>query len=186
MKERLNFTYKSIGNIMKLLATIQFEMTESDEEISIWHERFDNSDADSIFEKFLEELFPNGKNIGKDEINAVVFRAKKFLENDEISKNIRNEHIKRQSAYWVYFRPDNVVYKCGFAEHFSTVQRVCVDFFNGFDSLDAGYLRKFIIKNFEICSDNSTVEGIAMDSDTICNTILFESKYRKYKKGSPK
>lgn len=173
MKDSLSFSYKSIGNFMKLLATIRFEQTEPKEEIAIWHGRFDNDEADELFENFLIELFPNGKTIQPEDVDTVVFRAKKFLETDEKVKEIRNASIRRRFDNWVYFKPTNTVYACEFAEHAETIRKICTDFFKGFDELDVDYLKRFILSNFEIKSDNSTVESISKDAEFIHNMILF-------------
>lgn len=179
MEKTVHFTYKSIGNFVKLLATIRFEQTESPEDISIWHERFDDDEADALFENFLVELFPEGKTIQVEDIETVIFRAKRFLETDEKAQNIRNGHIKRKSTYWVYFKPTNKVYPCGYAKHSKIIHDICADFFKGFDDIDVNYLKRFIMDNFEICSDNSTVERIAKDAEFIRYSILFNTDAEK-------
>ena len=163
----LHFTYESIGNFVKLLATIRFENTHSGRDVAIWHDRFDREDGDELFERFLMELYPEGKTIDVDDVDTVVSRAIRFLETDREAQDIRNNYIKFDSYYWVYFKPDNKVYPCEFAEHRDVVSQICSDFFKGFDDIDLDYLEKFIVDNFEIASDNSTVERIAKDAHFI-------------------
>lgn len=173
MKEYVSFTYKSIGNAVRLFATIQFEKTESAEDIAIWHERFDNDEAaDDLFEMFLEELFPEGGTINPEDIPAIIHHAKKFMEKDKKAREIRNRYTKFKSPYWVYFKPTDTVYPCGFCEHQKTVIEICKEFFKSFDEVDVDYLEKFIKENFEICSDNTTVTKIAKDAHFIAWEII--------------
>lgn len=179
MERTVNFSYKSIGNFVKLLSTIRFENTHDPEDIAIWHERFDDEDGDELFETFLVELFPEGKTIQVDDIEAIIFRAERFLEKDEKARNIRNGYIKRKSTFWVYFKPTNTVYPCGFAKHSKIIHEICADFFKGFNEIDVNYLKRFILNNFEIRSSNSTVEKIANDAEFIRYSILFNTATEK-------
>lgn len=65
MTEKLYFSYKSIGNYIKLLATIKFENTHNAEDITIWHEKLiENNEADyyllSCHEEVRNELKARG------------------------------------------------------------------------------------------------------------------------------
>lgn len=165
MTEQLHFRYKSIGNFSRLLATILYEKSHSDMEIGIWHERFDNDESDDLFESFLVEMFPEGKTLQQEDIEALTNRAHRFLEKDRRAQDIRNFHIKAHNPYWVYFKPDNIVYPCEYARHSKKIGEICADFFKDFDEeIDIEYLRKFILENFEIKSDNSTIQRIASDA----------------------
>lgn len=41
MTEKLHFKYQSIGNIVRLLITIQFEKTKTNRDIFVYHKRLD-------------------------------------------------------------------------------------------------------------------------------------------------
>lgn len=172
MKQTMHFTYKSIGNFSKLLATILFEKSHSDREIGIWHERFDNDESDELFESFLVELFPEGKTLQTEDIEVLMNYAERFLEKDKRAQDIRNEHIKRSTPYWVYFKIDNIVHPCDYARHTQKIKEICADYFKDFDDIELDYLQKFIIENFEIKSNNSTISQIASDAHYILLEIL--------------
>ena len=171
--ETVNFSYKSIGNFVKLLATIRYENTHEGHDIAVWHERFDDDAEDKLFESFLEELFPEGKTIQPEDINAVIHKAERFLETDKKGQDIRNKYIKLEYPYWVYFKPENKVYPCQFAEHSKTIAQICKNFFKGFDDIDLDYLKNFIRNNFEIRSDNTTIDRIIRDAAFIGRSIVF-------------
>lgn len=170
----LSFGYKSIGNFVRLLSTIKFEKDRSPREIAVWHERFDNGDGDELFEKFLVELYPEGKTIKPEDIETIINHALRFMMKDEKTRQIRNRYTKLDNVYWVYFKPDDIVYPCEYAQHAEKVREICKDYFKDFDEVDPDFLRKFILENFEICSDNTTVERIAKDSRYMCVTIFIE------------
>jgi hypothetical protein len=172
MKEYVSFSYKSVGNIVKLFATIFVEKEEDPVEVAIWHERFDNDESDELFECFVAELWPDGKVINPEDVSAIVYKAKKFLETDKTAQDIRNRYLKFKNPFWVYFKPLNRVYPCHYAEHHKTITNICKDFFKGFEDIDYMELAEFIKKNFEISSDNSTVSGIAKDAQFIAREIV--------------
>lgn len=176
MERTVNFAYKSIGNFVKLLATIRYENSHKGHDVAIWHERFDDDANDELFERFLVELFPEGKTINPEDIDAVIHKAERFLETDEQAQNIRNKYTKLKSPYWVYFKPTNTVYPCNFADHSKVIQQICSDFFKGFDDIDVDYLKNFIQSNFEIRSSMSTVGKIANDAKFIRMAILFDNE----------
>lgn len=176
MERLVHFRYESIGNFAKLLTTIRFEKTHSAEDISIWHERFDSSEGDDLFESFLVELFPEGKTIDIEDIETIMAHAKRFLEKDDKARKIRNGHIKMKNTFWVYFKPDDVVYPCRYAEHAELIRKICIDFFKDFDDLDVDYLKRFILNNFELASSMSTIEKIAKDSPYILDAIFLDNK----------
>lgn len=168
---KLHFTYQSIGNLCRLLATIQFEKEASSRDISIWHQRFDREECDALFEKFLSDIYPEGATIGKEEINNLVSYAERFLDNDKEAQQIAVEYDKLSNPYWVYFKIDNKVYPCDFCRHSETITQICAEYFKGFEEIDLSYLQKFIIENFEIKSRNSTVKSIANDARYIALKI---------------
>lgn len=181
MERTVHFTYKSIGNFVRLLSTIQFEKSHSPREIAVWHERFDDENGDALFEKFLVELYPEGKTIQVEDIETIVNRAKRFLAADERARHIRNRYTKFDNDYWVYFRPDDIVHPCEYAQHAEKIREICKDYFKDFDTIDPEFLREFILTNFEICSDNSTIERIAKDSRYMCTTIMLDNAIEREK-----
>lgn len=170
----LSFGYKSIGNFARLISTIIFEKNHNGREVAIWHERFDEEDGDDLFEQFLADLYPEGKTIEPEDVEIIVNHAVRFLMKDEKTRQIRNRYAKFDNPYWVYFKPDDIVYPCGYAKHAEKVREICKDYFKDFDDIDPDFLKKFILENFEICSDNSTIEKIAKDSRYMCITILLD------------
>lgn len=182
MKE-VGFTYKSIGNFVKLLSTIKYEKTHEGQDVAIWHERFDDDTADGIFEKFLVESFPNGKVIDIEDIDTIIFCAERFLNRDPEAIKIRNKYIKINNTYWVEFIPDNIVIPCRFAEHGRIVRELCMDFFKDFayEDISSDYIARFIKENIRIRSDNTTVERLAKDADFIARSIIIS--HRCYEKG---
>lgn len=170
MTETVNFTYKSIGNFVRLLATIKYEQIHNPREIAVWHERFDNDESDELFETFLEKLFPNGSTIDIPQIEQLVSYIENFMDRDKETRKIRNKYIKFDNPYWVYFKINDVVTPCRFGDHAKVIQDILLDYFKDFD-LDDFYLKRFIMSNFEIKSDNSDIEKIANDSKWITKRI---------------
>jgi hypothetical protein len=181
MTKQVYFTYKSIGNFCRLLATIQYEKSHTPREITIFHQRFDRAEGDELIEQFLNELFPNGATIGENELIKLNLHIERFMQKDKETQNLFVEYDKRHYSYYVYFKPDNVVYECGFAQHATIIRDICCDYFKGFseDEIHPQYIEKFIKDNFEIKSYNSTVEQIAKDNMYISRCIILRNKKRK-------
>lgn len=176
MRKYVNFTYKSIGNICHLLLDIQYEKTHTPREISVFHQRFDNDETDNLIEEILVKLFPNGANIGEKELIQLTSYIENFMLKDKETQDLFVEYDKRQYPYYVYFKPDNIVYECKFAGHSKIVTEICCNFFKDFDDIDPQYIKKFILENFEISSDNSTVESISNDYNYITKQILIKNR----------
>lgn len=72
MKETktLHFRYESIGNFVRLLATIRFENVKTMRDTVVYHQRFKH-EPDELYEQFLLEVYPEGGNIGEQEINEL-------------------------------------------------------------------------------------------------------------------
>ena len=173
MTEKLNFSYKSVGNFIKLLSTINFENTHNSEDIVIWHERFDNDKADDLFESFLEKLFPKGKTIDIEDVETVTKYAEHFLETDIEAHRMRANYRKFTYSSYIYFKPDiNVIY-AEFGKHTQIVKDICIDYFKDFDDsyISKEMVKKFILNNFEVKSDNTTLEKIANDCNYLANCI---------------
>ena len=89
------------------------------------------------------------------------------------SETIMSNEVQKN---WVHFKIDNVVYPCEFAQHSSTVTEICVDYFKDFEQVDLDYLNKFILENFEIRSDNTTIQQIAQNARYIGLEIMRHNK----------
>ena len=178
MKKTLHFSYKSVGNFCRLLITIQYEKSHTPREITVFHQRFDRAECDDLIEQFLTELFPSGATIGENELLKLISHIESFMKKDKETQDLFCRYDKQHYPYYVYFIPDNVVYECGFAQHSTKIRDICCDYFKGFseDEIDPQYIEKFIKANFEIKSDNSTVEQIAKDFMYICRCIILGNK----------
>lgn len=77
---------------------------------------------------------------------------------------------------WVSFIPEHKVYGCEFARHEETIIEILTAFFG---KSIAGYsldtLKHFILRSFEIRSDNSSVRSIAEDVDFIQRAVFARS-----------
>lgn len=181
MTKTLNFTYKSIGNFCRLLITILYEKSHTPREITIFHQRFDNDESDKLFESFLANIWPEGITLGEDELNTLLAYIERFMVKDKETQDLFVKYDKGHYTYYVYFKPDNIVYDCHYAQHSTMVRDICCDFFKGFseEEILKINMKQFIIDNFEIHSDNSTIEQIANDSDFIKRSIIFQDRRMK-------
>ena len=172
MTEKLSFPYKSIGNLLKLLVSIQWEKIKPMRDITVFHQRFDN-EKDEVFEDFIKELYPKGATIGLDEIEALVKHITNFMKKDKQSQNYYVAWDKRHISSWVYFKIDNTIHKANMGHHAEIVRNICCDFFKDFEEVKEDYLKKFILENFEIKSDFTTLERVANDTQYIAHCIKF-------------
>lgn len=64
--EKLHFKVSSPENFIKLACTILFERKEEllEDYGSTWHDVFDGDAGDQHFQRFMEDLFPNGCTVG--------------------------------------------------------------------------------------------------------------------------
>ena len=174
MSERLHFKYQSIGNIVRLLITIQFEKTRPDRDIFVYHRRLDK-EKDNFFENCLLELYPNGVTIGENEINQLIQWTDNFLLKDKEAKHLYTEWDKQHLTSYVYFKIDDKVYPAYYLSHFGIVKDICCDYFKGFEKIDIDYLQRFILENFEIASDFTSPASVANDARYIANCICLGS-----------
>lgn len=174
-QKTLHFHYESIGNLIRLLATIRFESTHSSRDITVFHQRFRN-EPDKLFEQFLIELYPDGADIGEKELNDVVAHICDFMQKDETTRDLYAAYDKRKYGSYVYFKPDKTVHYAEFANHANLVTRICCDYFKDFDTVDPDYLKRFIKENFEIKSENTTVEQVSNDANYIIREIYMNRK----------
>lgn len=174
MSETVSFRYQSIANMCRLLTTIQFEQSRNPREIAVFHKRFDN-EKDKVFEDIFIKLFPQGALIGEAEINKAVDYISEFMLKDEKTKELFVEYDKARYNSYVYFKIDNEVFPAQFGNHAEIVTDLCIDYFKNFEAkdIDKDYIKKFILNNFEIKSNYSTLEMIASNARFIYNQIIF-------------
>lgn len=168
---KINVETKSIGNLLRLLATLQIENAYDERDVTVFHQRFDN-EPDELFETFLEQLYPDGCSIDRPQVNALVSSIYYFMRTDERSVDLYIRYDKRHCGSWIYFIPEKTFRSASLGDHELTIIEICTDFFRGCEDIDRDYLKNFILKNFEIRSDNNTLEQIADDVDTIRQQIL--------------
>lgn len=160
-----HFSYRSIGNICRLLLTIQFEKSEYYEQYAMsWSTIFDTESGETIIENLLEALYPQGCKIGASEICKLLDACINYLRDSKETavRNAVNEDIKRRCGYWVYSKYNNTVYPCSFGEHTITIGKIVSEFYGTtFSEMSDEQIEKFILSNFTIRSDNLTVGMIA-------------------------
>lgn len=175
--EKINFSCKSIENLIRILVTIWFEKTKSMRDITIYHERFDK-EPDDVFKNFLEKTFPDGCVIGEAEIAKITDYIYDFMQRDGKTKDLYIKYDKQDMYSWVYFKPEKDLRYAPLGDHALIVRNICLDFFHGFDNIDVNYLQRFIAENFEIQSDYTTIEMISKDAPAIAEAIIFNNMYR--------
>lgn len=186
--ERLHFMVESPANFVRLACTILFEKKEAMAEwAATWHDVFDCANGEQLFLQFMEELFPDGCTIGEKELKQITDRAVRYLQTETRCLDLKAGHDKSRFTYWVSFIPEHKVYGCEFARHEETIIEILTAFFGksiaGY-SLDA--LKRFILRSFEIRSDNSSVRSIAEDADYIQQVAYFRCIRKNEKKEEAK
>lgn len=175
--EQLHFMVESPANFVRLACTILFEKREAMAEwVATWHDVFDCANGEQLFLQFMEELFPDGCTIGEKELNRITDRAVRYLQTETRCLDLKAGHDKSRFTYWVSFIPEHKVYGCEFARHEETIIEILTAFFG---KSIAGYsldtLKHFILRSFEIRSDNSSVRSIAEDVDFIQRAVFARS-----------
>ena len=173
MTKTVHFRYRSPENFVRLLCDIVYEKKHSPMEITVYHERFAD-ETDDFFANMLLELFPNGATIGEKEIDRCVEWIDLFLSKDGQAKDIRVKYDMECYSSYVYFDIDKIIYPCDYCSHQQTVEKICVDYFRGFDSSDLTVekIAKFIREHFVVKSSFSSAESIARDARYILFSIL--------------
>lgn len=171
--KKLHFQCKSIGSLLRLCVTIKFENDKTERDAVVFHQRF-RDEPNKLFERFLADLYPNGCTIGETEINNLVAYICDFMQKDDAAQDCYVQYDKHTYDSYVYFKPDKIVYPARFGEHANLITKICCDFFEDFSKsdLDPDYLRRFILDNFEIKSDNTTIEQMSKDAAYIVREIL--------------
>ena len=173
-KETLHFSYSSIGNIVRLLVTIQFENNNTHRDVSVFHARFQN-EPDEIFEEFITKLYPEGCTLGKNEIDAITKYVYSFMQKDDKSRDLYIKHDKQHYKSYIYFKPDKDLRYAETGQHSAIVQAICCDYFKSCEDINVDYLKQFIRRNFEIKSDFTTIENICNDAAYILNEIQWRN-----------
>ena len=158
--ERLHFMVESPANFVRLACTILFEKREAMSEwAATWHDVFDCANGEQLFLQFMEELFPDGCTIGEKELKQITDRAVRYLQTETRCLDLKAGHDKSRFTYWVSF-----------------IIEILTAFFG---KSIAGYsldtLKHFILRSFEIRSDNSSVRSIAEDVDFIQRAVFARS-----------
>lgn len=96
-------------------------------------------------------------------------------------KDFHIQHLKAINSSWVYSKYDEKLVLCNYLDHENTVIDCCCEFFKGMaeDDLTTEKVKKFIMSNFEIKSENTTLDRVANDAlfITRCICIYNEKGY---------
>ena len=175
--EQLHFMVESPANFVRLACTILFEKKKQ------WPNGLPHGMtcsivpmANSFFFSSWKNFFPDGCTIGEKELNRITDRAVRYLQTETRCLDLKAGHDKSRFTYWVSFIPEHKVYGCEFARHEETIIEILTAFFG---KSIAGYsldtLKHFILRSFEIRSDNSSVRSIAEDVDFIQRAVFARS-----------
>lgn len=169
MSETLHFSYRSIGRILNLCCTIEFEKAKGHKELQgLWHEVFRGKRGDALFEELAEREYPKGYTLGEAEIKHIMFAAVDYLEDSDDLQAERNEAIMRFCNSWVYCKPLHKVVKCDFGNHTNCVIDMVAEFFGKeIDEVEDKKLKKFINEGFLLRSANTKVSQLAADVEHI-------------------
>lgn len=177
----MHFSYNSIEEMVRYLATIRFEQSEDMGEYGgIWHAIYnkDPEQGNSLFMHFLEELYPSGCTVGINEVDKIAARAMAYLKTNIQARELKVQTEKYKYDYWVYFKPDYKVYPCRFGDHAQVVIDILADYFgDALDDLSDTKLKSMIRSSFELGSTNTTIDKILADTDYI--RIAVSNKVRK-------
>lgn len=182
-KEVLHFTYSSIGNIVNLCCTTEFERGPRFKELGyLWYKMFSGEKGDKAFEALVRAEYPEGCNFGIEETKHITEVAIRQLEglpgkdgifaiSQEEIANAKKEKAKNDvlsSPSWVYCKPlDKAVY-CRFGDHTAAVIKLLGELFGeSILEMSEENVGRTIRTNFEIRSDNTTLERLARDAEYI-------------------
>ncbi len=161
----VNFSYKSIENMVRLLVTCRLDQLKDvyPNYSGIFYAVFDNERGEQRLLKILEELYPDGKTITPEDVDVILARCIKYIddEEDECIRKYRNEEAYRTGS-WVYSKWNDRAYACDFSRHTEMIAELLVDFY-GKSLLDQSdeTISRFVKSNFIIQSDNSSLDKIA-------------------------
>lgn len=174
--EQLHFMVESPANFVRLACTILFEKEKQ------WLNGLPHGMTCSIVPMANSFFFSSWKNFSRmaaplgKELNRITDRAVRYLQTETRCLDLKAGHDKSRFTYWVSFIPEHKVYGCEFARHEETIIEILTAFFG---KSIAGYsldtLKHFILRSFEIRSDNSSVRSIAEDVDFIQRAVFARS-----------
>lgn len=165
MSESVSFSYKSIENMVRLLAMCRLDNLENvyPNYGGIFHAVFDNEGGEQRLLRILEELYPAGKTINPQDVDTILARCIRYIddEEDECVRKYRNEEAYMTGS-WVYSKWNDRAYACDFGKHAQMISELLIDFY-GDSLLDQSdeTISKFVKSNFVIKSDNSALDNIA-------------------------
>lgn len=174
MSEMLHFQIESPENFLRLACTIRFQKNKKnlDRVGYAWQTLLDTDAGEELFHQFATELFPEGKTLDIDDIDAITSRALLFLDTDVDAKEIQAEYDKHRYSSWVYFKPYHTVYPVGYAQHNDKAKKLLYEYFKGIEDYDTAAFQRFIRENVEIKSTVTSVEDIVKDADWIIRSIV--------------
>lgn len=160
----------SSGHLLQTLIAIRFESVYPIRDITVFHKRF-NNEPDATFVKFAaiacpDEIAPDAKTIAK-----LTEYIRKYMQNDPLSTELYIEYDKQSLYSWVYCKPLKEIRSAGIGEHEKIIIDMCTRYFKGVRTIDRNYLKRFILQNFEIQSDYSSLNIICKDINYIADTI---------------
>lgn len=172
--EKLHFRIQSAQYVVRLATTILLEQDE--EELDrigyAWHEVLDTASGEELFLDFMEEVLPIGGTIGENELLKIKEKAINFLDTNETALEIQAEYDKIRYDSWVYFKPYHKVYTVDFANHYTKVKEILIEYFKGIDDYDINKFNRFMKENFEIRSTVSTIDTIIKDSRSLLLSVI--------------
>lgn len=174
MSETIHFRIQSPENFLRLACTIRFQRNKYnlDRVGYAWQVLLDTDAGEERFYQFAAELFPEGKTLGIDDIDAITNRALLFLDTDVDAKEIQAEYDMHRYSSWVYFKPYHTVYPVGYAQHSSKVKKLLYEYFKGIEDYDTEAFQRFIRENVIIKSTITSIEDIVKDADWIIRSIV--------------
>lgn len=165
MTESVSFSYKSVENMVRLLVTCRLDKLKDvyPNYSGIFYAVFDNEQGEQRLLKILEELYPNGKTITPEDVDDILSRCIRYIDDEEEDciRKYKNDEVFRTSS-WVYSKWNDKAYECDFGKHTQMIAHLLCDFYQDtlLDQTDEA-ISKFVRSNFVIQSDNSNIDTIA-------------------------
>lgn len=147
----VNFSYKSIENMVRLLVTCRLDQLKDvyPNYSGIFYAVFDTVRGEQRLLKILEELYPDGKTITPEDVDVILARCIKYIddEGDECVRKYRNEEAYMTGS-WVYSKWNDKAYACDFGKHAQMIAELLCNFY-GKSLLEQSdeTISKFILMN---------------------------------------
>ena len=179
--QKIHFRVESPANVTALCVNILIEKDKDFlSEYGYAYRHFINNDN---LEKFVTnciyEVLPKGGTITEEVIKTITNIVKNFVKNDEDCLEAQANHLKRTMNSWVYFKPFHKTYEAPFAHHADIALKCLREFFKGQKEIDLLYFKNFIFANFEVKSDNTTVNTLVGDAEYMLREILWANEARR-------